>query len=212
MNVRNAYLITHAFRNYLWASLMSSAIMQLTVTVDAVILGHYVGSDALSAVSLVMPLTMLVSALSTLIGVGPAIMASRAIGNREYSKVNLVFTSAVFQAVIIGGCIGVGCWGFSAEIASLLCGDGQLLPYLSDYLQVIPWCFGLTILVSSFVALKDAGRPFNPVLPLRDINLEDSEVSLGLALVNSVCNKLSHKYMYGQNVVFAEFQSERTLY
>ena len=42
---------------------MSSAIMQLTVTVDAVILGHYVDSDALSAVSLVMPLTMLVSAL-----------------------------------------------------------------------------------------------------------------------------------------------------
>jgi len=27
--------------------------------------------------------------------------------------------------------------------------------------------------------------------------------------VNSVCTTLSHKYMYGQNVVFAEFQSER---
>ena len=103
MNVRNSYLISHAFRNYLWASLVSSAVMQLTVTVDAIILGHYVGSDALSAISLVMPLTMLVSAISTLIGVGPAIMA----------------------------------------------------------------------------------------------------------LVNSVCTTLSHKYMYGQNVVFAEFQSER---
>ena len=60
------------------------------------------------------------------------------------------------------------------------------------------------------VALKDAGCPFNPVLRSRDINLEESHVSLGLALVNSVCTTLSHKYMYGQNVVFAEFQSERT--
>mgnify|MGYP003556993955 CR=1 FL=1 len=115
MNARNSYLISHAFRNYLWASLVSSAVMQLTVTVDAIILGHYVGSDALSAISLVMPLTMLVSAISTLIGVGPAIMASKAIGNRQFAKVNMVFTSAVFQAVIIGGCIGVACWQFAFD-------------------------------------------------------------------------------------------------
>ena len=160
MNVRNSYLISHAFRNYLCASLVSSAAMQLTVTVDAIILGHYVGGDALSAISLVMPLTMLISALSTLIGVGPAIMASKAIGNRQLGKVNMVFTSAVFQAVIIGGCIGVGCWSFSTEIASLLCGNSHLLPYLSEYLQVLPWCFSLTILVSSLVSLIEAdGHP-----------------------------------------------------
>ena len=160
MNVRNSYLISHAFRNYLWASLLSSAAMQLTVTVDAIILGHFVGYDALSAISLVMPLTMLISAISTLIGVGPAIMASKAIGNREYKKVNMVFTSAVFQAVLIGGAIGIGCWGFSAEIASLLCDNDHLLPYLADYLQVLPWCFGFTILVFSLVSLIEAdGHP-----------------------------------------------------
>ena len=160
MNVRNSYLISHAFRNYLWASLLSSAAMQLTVTFDAVILGHFVGGDALSAISLVMPLTMLISALSTLIGVGPAIMASKAIGNRKFEKVNMVFTSAVFQAMLIGGCIGIGSWCFSAEIASLLCGNEHLLPYLADYLQVLPWCFSLTILVSSLVSLIEAdGHP-----------------------------------------------------
>ena len=68
MNVRNSYLISHAFRNYLWASLLSSAAMELTVTVDAIILGHFVGGDALAAISLIMPLTMLITALSTLIG------------------------------------------------------------------------------------------------------------------------------------------------
>ena len=138
MNVRNSYLTSHALRNYLWASLLSSAAMQLTVTVDAIILGHFVGSDALSAINLVMPLTMLISAFSTLIGVGPAILASKGIGNREYKKVNMVFSSAVFQAILIGGCIGIGCWRFSAEIASLLCENDHLLPYLTDYLQVLP--------------------------------------------------------------------------
>ena len=54
------------------------------------------------------------------------------------------------------------------------------------------------------VVLKDAGRPFNPVLPSYQTNLEDGK-SLGLTLINNVCTTLSHKYMYGQNVVFAEF-------
>ena len=54
---------------------------------------------------------------------------------------------------------------------------------------------------------KDAGRPFNPVLSSRHSNLlETNNVSLGLTLVNNVCTTLSHKYMYGQNVVFAEFK------
>ena len=57
------------------------------------------------------------------------------------------------------------------------------------------------------MVLKDAGRPFNPVLPSHNISLEDNNVSLGLTLVNNVCTTLSHKYMYGQNVVFAEFKS-----
>lgn len=160
MNVRNSYLISKAFRNYLWASLLSSAAMQLMVTVDAVILGHFVGSDALSAISLVMPLTLLVSALSTLIGVGPAIMASKAIGNRKFDKVNMVFTSAVFQAVLIGGVIGLGCWGFSEQIASILCRNANLYPYLLSYLKVVPWCFSLAILVSTLVSLVEAdGHP-----------------------------------------------------
>lgn len=160
MNVRNSYLISRAFRNYLWASLLSSAAMQLTVTVDAVILGHFLGNDALSAISMVVPLTMLVSAISTLIGVGPSIMASKAIGNRNFEKVNIIFSSAIFQAVIIGGCMGIGCWWFSTDIASLLCSNGNLLPYLTSYLQVFPWCFSLTILVFSLDSLVGAdGHP-----------------------------------------------------
>ena len=58
------------------------------------------------------------------------------------------------------------------------------------------------------VVLKDAGRPFNPVLPTRYTNIEENSATLGLALVNNVCTTLSHKYMYGQNVVFAEFSNE----
>ena len=156
MNTRNSYLISRAFRNYFWASLLTSAAMQLTVTVDAIVVGHFIGSDALAAISLVMPLTMVVSALSTLIGVGPAIIASKAIGNREFEKVNMVFTSAFFQSLIIGVCIVAGIRVFHQEIASLICSNGNLLPYLESYLKVLPYGFLLAIIVSMLVSLVEA--------------------------------------------------------
>ncbi|MDO4757215.1 MAG: MATE family efflux transporter [Parabacteroides sp.] len=55
--------------------------------------------------------------------------------------------------------------------------------------------------------LKDSGRPFNPVLAVRSPEmLIEEDTPLGLFLANSVCKELTHKYMYGLNVVFAEFR------
>ena len=58
------------------------------------------------------------------------------------------------------------------------------------------------------MSLKDAGRPFNPVLPANYNTPEAFNEKLGLTLVNNVCTTLQHHYMYGQNVVFAEFLTE----
>ena len=66
MNVRNSYLTSHALWNYLWASLLSSAAMQLTVTVDAIILGRFVGSDALSAITASVPLQLLARSIAVM--------------------------------------------------------------------------------------------------------------------------------------------------
>lgn len=160
MNTRNSYLVSRAFKNYFWASLLSSATIQAAMTVDAIVVGNYIGAEALSAINLMMPLTTLVAALSTLIGLGPAIMASKAISCRNHEKVDMVFTSAICQGVIIGLVVAVGITLFSADIATQLCHDAQIYPYLVDYLRVIPWGFCLTILTYSLVSLMEAdGHP-----------------------------------------------------
>lgn len=54
------------------------------------------------------------------------------------------------------------------------------------------------------VALKDGGKPFNPLLVGKmsepNIDKEDSE-HLGLRLVNNLVENISYKYMYGLNIV-----------
>lgn len=160
MMQRNSFLISHAFRNYLWAALISSACMQLTTMVDAVVVGHYIGPDALTAINLAMPLTTFAVALSTLIGLGPAIMAAKAIGSCNTPKVNSIFSSAIFQALILGGLLGIILYALLPQIGEWLCTNENLLPYLMDYIKVYPFTVLCLMTVFTLVSLVEAdGHP-----------------------------------------------------
>lgn len=157
---RNAYLISCAFRNYLRAALFSSAFMQLTVMIDAMVAGHFIGPDALTAINLTMPLITFVAALSTLIGLGPAIMAAKFIGSRQTEKVNSVYSSAMYQAILIGSLQTLGLLLFLPQVGGWLCSSEHLLPYLMDYLQVLPFTFFLLMIVYTMISLAEAdGHP-----------------------------------------------------
>lgn len=157
---RNSYLISHAFRNYLWASLLSSVCMQLTVMADAMVAGHFIGPDALAAINLAMPLITMVTALITLIGLGPAIMAAKAIGSRNMSQVNSIFSSTIIQVLIIGVLQALLLSVLMPYIANWLCPNDHLLPYLSEYIAVLPYTFIFQILVITLVSLIEAdGKP-----------------------------------------------------
>jgi anti-sigma regulatory factor (Ser/Thr protein kinase) len=55
------------------------------------------------------------------------------------------------------------------------------------------------------VALKDGGKPFNPLfsrkMPEPDISSKEGGEHLGLRLINNLVENISYKYMYGLNIV-----------
>lgn len=59
------------------------------------------------------------------------------------------------------------------------------------------------------VRIKDAGKPFNPVISFEQTAAEayqsGTQLQLGLRLVNSLCEDISHKYMFGLNVTTLKF-------
>jgi putative MATE family efflux protein len=69
--------------------------------VDAAFLGHFVGPDALAAVSLVFPILMVTIALSTLVSGGMSSLLARQLGARQHNAAMAVFAQAHGLALFV---------------------------------------------------------------------------------------------------------------
>lgn len=73
--------------------------------VDAYFLGVFVGADALTAVTSMFPLIMMIIALTTLVGTGFASVMGRQLGAGEIDKARQTFAQAISLSLII--CLGL---------------------------------------------------------------------------------------------------------
>ena len=75
-------------------------LQQLYNVVDSIIVGRFVGKDALAAVGTSYPIIMLMVALIMGLNVGTEIMLSHSIGERNHEKTNLR-ANTMFSSVMI---------------------------------------------------------------------------------------------------------------
>ncbi len=134
---RNPYLITKAMRNFLWASILTMALAQVNTTVDGIIVSHLVAPDALSAVNLYMPISLLITSFSTLFGISATIIAARALGERDKIHVEHLLSTAVLSVVVVGVLIALAGRIFQNPISELICHEECLRPYFNSYMSVM---------------------------------------------------------------------------
>jgi Na+-driven multidrug efflux pump len=146
---RNPYLINKALKNFLLASVMTMAIGQLTTTVDGIIVSHLVSPDALSAITLFLPVNLVITAVTTLLAMGACIIATKAMGRRDKDAVNGILSTALMSVLFAGLCLGVVGFAFSDKIAWLLTQDEHLYPLLVPYLRVMLGC-ALAMMLNTF--------------------------------------------------------------
>ena len=77
---RNAKLINKKFYQYLIPSVLTIFAMQIASLFDGIIVGNFLGNDALSATSLVMPILYIVQTPGLALGVGGAIVVGILLG------------------------------------------------------------------------------------------------------------------------------------
>ena len=116
--------------NFLFASVLTMAISQLTSTVNSIIVSHLVSPDAMAAITLFMPVGLIVTAMSTFVGVGATILAAKAMGSRDKNAVHGILSTALASVLIVGACFAIAGFGFGGPITSLLTTDEHLAPLL----------------------------------------------------------------------------------
>ena len=137
LHARNGFVTSKALRNFLSASILTSIAAQLAVTTDSAIVSHMIGTEAMSAINMAMPLTIFFSCFSILLGLGASVLAARAIGNRDKEKVNRIFTISLLLLAVSGSAVSLLTSEFCDGITGFICPDTDIYPYARSYTEII---------------------------------------------------------------------------
>lgn len=128
----------------------------LLTLIDAAFLGHFVGADALAAVSVVFPVIMITIALSTLVGGGMSSLFARQLGAGKYSDAMAVFAQAhglaIFLSLLLIAAFGLG---GGIVIDALASGQADIARMAYTYLTIMILATPVQLLLSVHA---DAGR------------------------------------------------------
>lgn len=183
---RNTYIISKALKSFVLASILTAAAGQLASTFDAIIVAHFVGEEAVSALSLVMPVTTFISCLGLLMAFGANALAAHEIGSYNLEGASDYFSTAVWSILTVGTAFSLLMYAGIPVIMSIITDEESLRTLPADYLSVYvlgAWLEMLSYALCLFVATD--GHP-------RRVTLA---VFAGV-LVNAVVDVLAVGYLH----------------
>ena len=161
--------------------MLGNFFQQVYTMADSVIVGRFVGEDALAAVGASYSLTNVFISIAIGGGVGASVITSQTFGARDYSRMKRSISTALLSFLAISIFLGVVGLTLSRRIMVLLNAPANILEdsitYLNIYFLGLPFLFMYNVLSSMFNAL---GR---------------SRIPLYLLIISSVLNVALDIYM-----------------
>lgn len=112
-------------------------VMSIYFIVDTIFVGRFVGTLGIAAITVVMPITFLISSLGMAIGVGGGSIISRALGANDNQKAYCTFGNMITLTLLLAvGAVGGGVF-VGESILKLFGGNGDILPYAKTYFGII---------------------------------------------------------------------------
>lgn len=152
---RNSYIISKALKSFVLASILTAAAGQLASTFDAIIVAHFIGEEAVSALSLVMPVTTIISCLGLLMAFGANALAAREIGSHNLKGASDFFSTAVWSILTIGVAFSLLMYAGIPVIMDIITDEESLRSLPAEYLSVYvlgAWLEMLSYALCLFVA------------------------------------------------------------
>lgn len=132
---KNINNIKELFLKLLPVQIFISIASNLSGLVNGLITGNYLNKDAMVALGLIMPLSMILGALGMIVSCGSGIVCGKFMGKGEAKKVNNVFSTSLIILTIFGAVLSVAIYSFSDKLAVLFGANGQIIDYTSNYIK-----------------------------------------------------------------------------
>lgn len=148
------------FRHFAIPGVLSSLSMCLYGIVDGMILGRFIGPNAMAAVNMASPIFNIISCLAILIAIGGNTLVGISLGEQNRDKANHYFNNAVMALFVIAAIIWFAVVFFPTHLAQAVGANNVLLPFVKQYIQtfgffVIPIIFNIILGIS----LQSIGKP-----------------------------------------------------
>lgn len=120
-------------------------VMSVYGIVDTIFVGRWVGANGIGAITVVMPITFLISSIGMAIGVGGASIISRAFGENNDQKAYQVFGNQMLMTLTLAISFVIFGYIYQDEFLNAFGGKGEILQPARDY-------FGITLIGVPFLA------------------------------------------------------------
>lgn len=118
-------------------AILGMVVIGLYNFMDAVFVGRMVGPEAMTAVKVSYPFTLLNSGIATLIGTGSASVLSRAVGKKDQGTINQIMGNLIALIVLLSLIITAVGECFTTGLLSLSGAKGDILSQAERYLKVV---------------------------------------------------------------------------
>lgn len=152
--------VPHIIIRYAIPSIIAFLGMSMGTVVDGLVVGNFIGTDAIAAVNLVFPLAIISMGLSMMIAAGGSTLTAAVMGAGRPEKANRIFSLTVSVILIISVLLAVVLYIFNEPLFSLLQVKGSVLDLVKSYaIPLLPFFpfFMLSIVLEGFVRID--GEP-----------------------------------------------------
>ena len=137
-------------------------VMSLNILIDTIFVGQWIGSNAIAAINVVLPVSFFIAALGMSIGVGGASIISRALGENNHLKAEITFGNQITLTFILTITVVIFGLAYVDQLIVLFGGKGSLFSLAKTYYVIV--LYGVPVLAFCMMAnntIRAEGKPKN---------------------------------------------------
>jgi putative MATE family efflux protein len=134
--------------------------MSVNILIDTIFVGQWIGSLAIAAVSVVLPITFLISSLGMALGIGGSSIISRALGANDREKALKTFGNQIMMTLGLAVLSVVIGFFYSDEVLLLFGANGAIMkPAMEFFIPVLYGVPFLALCMMGNTVIRAEGKP-----------------------------------------------------